>query len=315
MDTGRWYRYFAEVEAKESSPSYRRLADGVADDRDLIARLELLPAPKRQPNLLFASVRYLDGPTSDWESFRSFVETHWLAIRDLMLVRSTQTNEVARCGTILPVLAELDGPIALIEVGASAGLCLLLDRYSYSFNQHRVGVAALCIEVECTGPVPIPASLPEISWRCGIDLNPLDITNPDDLAWLRSCIWPEHTVRRERFDLATAIAAENSPRIVRGDLIDHIGGVLDEAPADSTKVVFHSAVLSYLDTDRRRAFAATMRERDDVVWISNESPGVVPDLTAPEPSPAASAFLLGRNGHALAFTDPHGSWLDWLPTH
>ena len=77
----------------------------------------------------------------------------------------------------------------------------------------------------------------------------------------------------------------------------------------------HSAVLSYLDTDRRRAFAATMRERDDVVWISNESPGVVPDLTAPEPSPAANAFLLGRNGHALAFTDPHGSWLDWLPTH
>ena len=181
VDTGAWYRYFAEVEAKQTSPSYRRLANGVADDSGLIARLELLPAPKRQPNLLFASVSYLGGPTSDWESFRSFVETHWLVIRDLMLVRSTQTNEVARCGTILPVLAELDGPIALIEVGASAGLCLLLDRYSYSFNRHRVGVAALCIEVECTGPVPIPASLPEISWRCGIDLNPLDVTNADDL--------------------------------------------------------------------------------------------------------------------------------------
>ncbi len=313
MDTGGWYRYFAEVEAKATSPSYRRLANGVADDCGLITLLELLPAPKRQPNLLFAAVRYLDGPSSDWESFRSFVETHWAAVRNLMSVRSTQTNEVARCGTILLALAELQGPIALIEVGASAGLCLLPDRYGYSFNEQRIGNSPLRIEVDCSGPLPIPATLPEISWRCGIDLNPLDVTNPDDVAWLRSCIWPEHTERRERFDLAVAIAAENAPTIVRGDLIDRIGSVLDEAPADSKRVVFHSAVMSYLDAGRRRAFAAMMHARDDVVWISNESPGVVPDLVAPDPPPTASAFLLARDGQALAFTDPHGSWIAWLP--
>ena len=167
--------------------------------------------------------------------------------------------------------------------------------------------------MDCTGPVSIPDALPEISWRRGIDLNPLDLTNPDHLAWLRSCIWPEHTERRERFDLAVAIAAENTPTIVGGDLIDRIADVLDDAPADSTRVVFHSAVMSYLDAGRRRTFASMMHGRDDVVWISNESPGVVPDLVAPDPPPTASAFLLGRDGQALAFTDPHGSWIAWLP--
>ena len=71
MDTADWYRFFADVEAKDSSPSYHVLASGVADDEILLGRLELLPVAERQPNLLFAAVQFLGGPTSEWGAFRS----------------------------------------------------------------------------------------------------------------------------------------------------------------------------------------------------------------------------------------------------
>jgi len=313
VDTAAWYRYFADVEACDSSPSYATLAAGVAEDHQLIAQLEQLPTKKRQPNLLFASVRFLEGPTSNWGDFRSFVLANWSEVTDLMRDRATQTNEAARCSALLPVLGMLDTPIALIEVGASAGLCLLPDRYSYSYSGTPVGTSALHIDVACAGPVPIPSNLPLVAWRAGVDLNPLDVTNADDVAWLDACIWPEHHQRRNRLALAVEIAAADPPNILRGDLTATINQLIDSAPEDARVVVWHSAVLSYLPSEQRSIFAAEMRSRPDVTWASNEAPGVVEDLVTAKPPPAANAFVLGLDGtDALAYTDPHGGWIDWI---
>src|SRR6266571_1473740 len=85
-----------------------------------------------------------------------------------------QTNEPARCATLLPALAQLPPPLALIEVGASAGLTLLVDRYSYDYAGHRIaGQDSLAPTLRCSprGPVPLPARLPEIAWRAGLDLD------------------------------------------------------------------------------------------------------------------------------------------------
>ena len=313
MDVAEWYRFFAEVEAKESSPTYRVLANGVADDEVVLGHLARLPAAKRQPNLLFATVQFLDGPTADWLEFRRFMLSRWDDIAALMATRSTQTNEAARCAAFLPVLASIRSPIALIEVGAAAGLCLFPDRYSYSYSHTLVGDSPVRIDVECTGAVPVPVEMPDICWRRGIDLNPLDVTDPVDVKWLRACIWPEHDDRRDRLERAVKIAADDPPTIIAGDLNSEIDAVLASAPTDAVIVVFHSAVLAYLAVEQRQAFAENMTSRHEVIWLSNESPGVIADLASPQQSLKPNAFLLGRNGtEARAHTDPHGTWLDWI---
>lgn len=238
-----------------------------------------------------------------------------------MSTRSTQTNEAARCGAFVPVLAAIEGDVALIEVGASAGLCLFPDRYAYRYDDgERLGGSRLEIAVDTARTLRAPLRLPEVSWRAGLDLDPRDVTDSDDVAWLQACIWPEYDERRRRLDLAAQIAASDPPQIDRGHLRDATRALIDEAPSDATKVVFHSAVLAYVDEPSRRAFCSSMRElvgeREDLVWLSNEGRSVVADLdvsSAPEPPPGSGAhFHLGRNRTELiALADGHGHWLRW----
>jgi hypothetical protein len=262
-------------------------------------------------------VRYLNGPTDDWSLFRTFVDDRWNDVSVLLFRRSVQTNEVARCASLLPVLAGLPQPLALIEVGASAGLCLFPDRYQYSFGDTVVGAPSpVHIATQCVGPVPIPAALPEVAWRAGLDLRPLDVMDDDDVAWLRACVWPEHDHRRARLDAAIALARADPPEIVTGDLATDLAPLIDRAPSHATTVVFHSAVLVYCSAEQRAAFVDTIRSRPDVVWVSNEVPGVVPGLTVDQPLPAFASngvgFAVGVGGaSALARADGHGAWLAW----
>ena len=323
MDTAAWYRWFAENEARGSSPQLERLAQAVAENDGLLERLSRLPAAKRQPNLLFASVRFLGGPTVTVDGFVEFIQANSDELEATMLARSTQTNEVARCAAFLPILADLDTELALIEVGASAGLCLFPDRYAYSYDGEKIGDSILMVEIETADTVPVPQRLPTVTWRAGLDLNPLSVSDDADLAWLRACIWPEHTERRRRLDLAATIVATDPPRLDRGDLRDATLDLIDQAPRDATKVVFHSAVLAYVDEDSRLDFATTMRSmvdsRSDVVWLSNEAPSVIAGTEAADPivePPGNAQFHLVRDGTELvAVADPHGQWLRWTEPH
>lgn len=322
MDTAAWYRWFAENEARGSSPQYERLAEAVADNDELLEWLARLPGAKRQPNLLFASVRILGGATGSVEDFVAFVRSNSDQLAATMNARSTQTNEVARCAAFLPLLAEMDGDVALIEVGASAGLCLFPDRYAYRYDGSKLGHSPLEINVDTAGTIRAPQRLPTVSWRAGLDLNPLDVANDEDLAWLRACIWPEHDERRRRLDLAATIVARDPPLVTRGDLRDATLTLIDAAPRTATKVVFHSAVLAYVDEVSRHDFAATMQrlidDRSDVVWLSCEGPSVVAGIEMTDAAtgefPDGAQFHLGRNGTELiAVTDPHGQWIRWMP--
>lgn len=314
----RRYRYFADTEVRGRSRLYEHWARAIAIDPQMLGFLAALPAPKRQPNLLFAAARRLAGTTpASYAELRAVVLGHTDALTALMLARRTQTNEPARCATLLPVLAALPQPLALLEVGASAGLTLLPDRYSYDYAGHTLTApdpAAPVLRCQPHGPVPLPAALPHVVWRAGLDLNPLDVTDADDVDWLRCLIWPGEPGRAERLDAALAVARRDPPRILRGDLVDDLADLAAQAPAQATLVVFHSAVLSYVSPARRRYFAAAVRALH-AVWLSNEAPGVLPGLRN-EPTPAAGTqpFILARNGHrALAVTDDHGTWIEWLP--
>ena len=124
------YRAFGR-ETRGRSAQYEALAVAVAGDQEVLAFLRSLPAAKQQPNLLFAAARYLLGQPAGIGSLRALVARRGAELAAVMRARRTQTNEPARCAVLLPALAALPGPLALIEVGASAGLTLLADRYSY----------------------------------------------------------------------------------------------------------------------------------------------------------------------------------------
>lgn len=220
------YRRFARIEARASSPVYEEWAEGVAGDGPVLDLVAGLPRPKRQPNLVFAAAR-LHGAAGDYASFRTALIDDWGDIRRTILARSTQTNEAARCAVLLPFLAELPQPLALIEVGASAGLCLLPDRYSYRYAaEHDAGPrldpaeGPSAVVIDCAlGPgLTAPDALPQVAWRAGIDLSPVDVRSPQACDWLETLIWPEHQQRRERLRAALEIARQDPPRVVAGDL-------------------------------------------------------------------------------------------------
>ena len=323
--TAQIYRGFARQEARGRSPAYEALADGVAGDRTILRFLDSLPPEKRQPNLLFAAARYLLGVPADLDSLRALVRAPSSAgspgspgnpgreLAEVMLARRTQTNEPARCALLLPALAQLPQPLALIEVGASAGLTLLVDRYSYDYAGHRIsGLDPQAPTLRCApyGPVPLPERPPEIAWRAGLDLNPLSVASDADVQWLNCLVWPGEGDRQERLAQAIAAARRDPPVVLRGDLIDDLPALAASAPAGATLVVYHSAVLAYVAPERRRLFGDLVR-RLGAIWLSNEGPRVLADV--PVEAFTGDPFLLVRDGSTpLAVADGHGAWLRWL---
>lgn len=311
------YLRFAKVEAAGRSPLYEQWALHVANSLDALAFLQGLPVDKQQPNLLFAAFRHIVGvPTSPAE-FGAGLAQHDAAIRALMLTRSTQTNEPGRCAVLLPALASVRGKIALIEVGASAGLCLLMDKYGHDWGGQRLAPCGDDLGYPvfpCTvsGAGSLPHTYPEIVWRAGLDLSPIDVHCDEDRKWLEDLVWPEDGDRLARLQSALRICRRASPQIVRGDLLRDLASLIEQAPAEATVVVYHSAVLNYvMDQALRNEFARNMLA-SRCVWISNESPLVFPQfLPAATPQPSGM-FLLCADGHALAWTDPHGAVLQWL---
>lgn len=315
--TAEIYLTMAERELHKVSPSYEALCVAVADSAQTCALLDQLPTEKRQPNLLLGAVRFLDGPVDEPARFLDFVGAQWETVARVMLTHRTQTNEPGRCATLLPVLAELDQPLALLEVGASAGLCLYPDRYAYCYTtngqEHCLGDSPVSFACAVTGPVPLPDRLPKVVWRAGLDLNPLYVDRGQDRRWLASLIWPEQTDRAEHFAHAADLVAADPPRLVAGDLLTDLPALVDEAPIDATLVVFHSAVLAYVDPDQRNRFTDVMhglQARRDVHWVSNEAPSIV-EGTNIEPTPLGR-FVLAHNQVPVAVTGPHGQTFDWL---
>jgi hypothetical protein len=313
------YLKFAQNEARGRSPLYEEFALGIANDDTVLRFLAELPPAKRQPNLLFASVRKVCGTPTGWDDFRQCLNLRCEEIRAVMLTHSTQTNEPARCATLLPLLALLPQPLALVEVGASAGLCLLPDRYAYRFNQTNVeprstvGLPAPCFHCTVNAATPTPQTNIEVVWRMGLDLEPLNVRDHEHAAWLETLVWPGEESRLTNLRQALEIARADPPTIVRGKLQTDLPALMSQAPRDATLVIFHSAVLAYVPSERERMeFAATV-ERTHAVWIGNESPGVTPGTPGRESTRCLPGeFLLSRNGREIAATDPHGRSLRWF---
>ena len=310
------YRDFASYAAGDS-PCFEEWALGVVGDPEVLAWLGTLPAIKRQPNLVFAAARWHGAPApGPYAGLRRTLLHREPEVRATVLARATQTNEVGRLATLAPVLALVGGPLALVEVGASAGLCLFPDRYDYEWPPigGLRGSGGPVLTAEATGPLPVPTAHPEVAWRGGVDLNPLDVSDPDAMAWLENLVWPEQEQRRRRLRTAVEVARQEPPRLRRGDLFDHLPGLLDEAATFGTPVVFHSAVVAYLEEADRSRFHDLMTDLVDegrCRWISNEGRRVLRDVTGDLEVPSGR-FVTALDGVPVAFSHGHGHAIDWL---
>ena len=318
-DIPQLYEWFA-TEAETSSPAWARVARQVAATPSIAALLDDLPPVARQPNLFLSALKFLGGPLDADPSLPGWVASHWPQIEELATTRFTQTNEVGRCAVIAPVLAALPQPIALIEVGMSAGLGLFPDLYDYRWTLDDgtvvTGGAPSEVTIECrVSGTGLPLALPEIAWRAGIDRNPLDPADHGDAAWLRALVWPGEEAREQRLAAALRTVADKDVLRVAGDITAALPAVVAAAPRGTTVVVVHSATLAYLPREARERHLALL-DKLGVHWVTNEGVKVVapvrdalPEGFTDDPRPS---FVLALDGVPLARVGSHGQWLEWL---
>lgn len=331
MELGERFRRFARREARGRSPLYEVVAEGVADEAEVLELLAAAPPSQQRPNLLLAAVHDLVLRGTDHllasyypsaggqrppdrgavDAFVAFCRESQAHLLELITTRNTQTNEVRRGAALAPgwrlVAHREDGaPLSLVEVGASAGLNLLHDRYAFDLGSDVRGTPP-------TGPLLVGA-------RVGIDIAPLHPVESDDARWLRACVWPEHLDRLALLDQALAVAAQDPPSVVPGDLVDALPEVVAKCP--DPVVVFHSATLAYLSGERIADFVATLADLSQhrrLWWLSLEGPFIPPFDTLVPPSDTV-VFALGlthwdgddRRDELLATADPHGTWVHWM---
>ena len=200
-------------------------------------------------------------------------------------------------------------PLAQIEIGASAGLNGLWDHYAYDYAGTPAGDpdSPLRIACELRGGAMPPLDPPPVAWRAGIDLSPVDLRDPDDVRWLRACLWPDQRARHERFDAAVEVARVHGPvDIRRGDALAMLPGVIESAPAGALLCVFHTAALAYFTREQIADLARCSPRVDrDVAWVGGEAPGLLVEDSRPPGSSMYFAVSAGRPGR-LARVAPHG---------
>lgn len=313
------YARFAEKEAPGRSALYAEWAAGVAGDgpvQDVLARI---PENRRQPPLVFAVTRLLGAALEGYPVWRDFVLRNADAVVAECSARSLQTNEPLRLAALLPVLSEIDGPIALLEIGASAGLCLYPDRYSYRFTgsdgEVRValdpidGVSPVVLASRVDGELP-ELRLPEIVWRVGIDLAPLDARDTDDRRWLQGLVWPGETGREQRITAALDIAASDPPTLVTGDALERLDALVATAPVGATLVITTPGVLVHIPRAARSALVARIRELP-ARWVTIDPPGLLDVWEPPIDVEEWPGFAVALDGRVRAAADPLGAWWEW----
>lgn len=338
--------------AHPRAPLYVTLSSIAAREPDVAAILRHAPPTERMPVLFFAAVHALllaepDAELARWYRnlapdprspseralggvFRRFVTSRRAELEQLVATRTTQTNEVGRCALLLPALtliASEVGPLGLLDVGASGGLNLLLDRYEYHYRldgaeQIVGGPSSVVLAADVRGTMPVPSGLPEIATRCGVDRRPIDVTDPAEAQWLEACVWPDQVDRFRRLVAAIDLVREHPPELLAGDAVSSLRPAVDRVGASAHPVVTNSWVLNYLTPEARRDYLAELDAIGtgrDLSWVYAEAPALIPELpNAPDPVDphrTVLSMVRWRRGERdvvhLATCHPHGFWIQW----
>jgi hypothetical protein len=338
IQLARQFQRFGEHAYLPASPLYARLAIGIAGDEQLL-ELATTAQARPVPNLLFGAVQYLllsgvthpiaafypcvsDAPLDiqqhdPFPVFRAFCLEHREALTMLLTTRRVQTNEVGRCACLLPAFALAaqrggDCPLALVEVGASAGLNLLWERFHFNYGEQSCGAAASPVQLHCTlrSPArpPLPTQMPTIEYRIGLDLHPIDVQNEAETLWLQALIWPEQRERVLYLQQAIALAQAEPPHLLTGDAVMLLPDVVAQIPSRATLCIFHTFVLNQFSQAARERFDQML----DTFGASRDFFVIGIEWQEPAPPLTLTTYANGtRSQQTLAICDAHGAWLEW----
>lgn len=335
-----YWGFFAGEAERSGAPLYVRLSQGVGADPELRAFAGTVRKGQPPANVLFAAVHYLllrgvqhplrrfyrnlNGKPVEGEDpfpdFRDFVHRYRDELAPLVANRITNTNEVGRSALLhagfRAVAKESGEPLNLIEIGPSAGLNLIWDKYGARYVRGQETFyteprdAPLIVQCDLRGgEVPPHGPAPRIASRVGLELNPVDLSNPDARDWLKALVWPDQVTRFATLEKALEIYASEKPDIRAGDALSLLPDALAQIPEDQPVCVYHSMVIYQ--------FSEEMREALDNFLIAASLRRPIWRLALEGTLQGENLLTLGRYDdgrkevRTLALCHPHGAWMEW----
>lgn len=321
-----------------SSPLYSQFSRSIAEDSDLLSLAGHCRADQPAPLFFFAAIHFLllqgvhhtlanhypslhdeNHPASEaFTPFREFCLENRESLIPILETGRVQTNEVGRSAFLCPAFSYISElvngrPIALVEIGASTGLNLNWDKYSYAYGEQDLqgnpqSPVKLESAIKGSKLPPTPENFPEIASRLGLELHPIVLENDEERLWLEALIWPEHRDRIGLLRGAIDMWKAQPQGIIVGDAVETLPAVLAGIPHQTLVVIFHSLALYQFSREQEEEFmgilADNAKERS-LFHLSAEWDGV-----------KQLAILLTDCANArsihLENSEAHGRWLEWL---
>ena len=225
-----------------------------------------------------------------------------------------------RCWVLLPCFLEVARragaeQLDLIELGPSAGLNLVWDRYRYAYRHGVWGSSGAVLELAGEERRAVPRVLldvmPHVRSRVGIDVEPIDVTTDGGARLLKSFVWADQQWRLDLLDRAIAAVRADPPELIRGDVADELPRLLERRLEDALTLVWQTALLGYLPPERRPLV-------DEALERAGRD-GALAYVTAARPREDEHRYWgmfvrvwPGDTREVVAHADFHGAWLDWL---
>jgi hypothetical protein len=268
---------------------YAALCAGAADDAGLV-ELASHGQAGAQPMHLFSAVHDLllaepehplgryyatvcenpEPPGEAFTPFARFCRERRAEILERLHGRTVQSTYVERCRSLLPPLSEVarhaGEPLALVEIGCSAGVLLTVDAYSYDLGGRTAGPADAPVALEGDLQGGPALRIPRIGARIGLDLHPVDVRDPAARRWVLALCFPELRAHQARLATALDVVARTDIRMLAGDALATLPQVLAETPGPLC--VFHSTCLFYWPVEAKAALESLLTEasRGREIW-------------------------------------------------
>ena len=297
------YRRFGDLDAAKASPLHQRVAVALSESDEAMRALEAVPARKRHPTVILAALHdvALTGgapvlaaayAAADADAAALAAVETLLRMTDSIVAlaerRRPRTDETGHSAVLYPAIAEAARrvgatAVGLIDVGCSAGLNLTVDRVGIRYSDGQaLGDPSSPVQqtASIVGKRPVPTrALPEVVARVGIDLDPFDVTNPDDARWLRAWLPPDQPERAAMLEAELALAATDPPTLLAGDALEVLPDAFSRVPAKALPVVTTTWALSSFPLQSRLRFLQRLDDASlgrPVAWVSVEGVGVAP---------------------------------------
>jgi hypothetical protein len=242
---------------------------------------------------------------ASWDDVGAALRDEAEFLREWVATERVQTNEPRRCWWLVPCFLEVARRNACdvfdcVELGCSAGLNLLWDRYGYTYREGSAGGGPPVFDGEERGrPVPV-GPLPRARSRMGVDLAPPDLRTEEGVLLLKSFVWAGQEQRLVDLDEAIEVWRRDPPEIVVGDLVEELPGLLERGSDGAVLLVWETAALGYLPEERREEALALLAD-GDCVFVRTGQPQ--------DKSHDYYGLYVGED--EVAHAEFHGAWIEW----